>query len=344
MTIFSSPHFENHENIIFCHDQDSGLKAIIAIHDTRLGPSVGGCRMWPYNTEQEAIIDALRLSRGMTYKNALARLPWGGGKSVIIGDSYTDKSPELFQKFGSFIQQLGGQYTVAEDVGTAPSDMEEIAKKTSFVLGTKKDAGDPSPGTAFGVFKGIEASVTEALNVNSLRNIKLAVQGLGHVGFDVAKLLSESGAKLCVTDIHDKNMDRAKKQLNAIPVEPDQIYDQDVDVFVPCALGAILNKETIPRLKASVVAGAANNQLASDEDSIRLHERGILYAPDYVINAGGVIYLYHQQDGANKKAAMPHIAKIGETLSEIYTVAKQQKISPSRAADQIAERRLEKAI
>ncbi|MTI09182.1 Leu/Phe/Val dehydrogenase [Curvivirga aplysinae] len=343
MSVFTSPHFDNHENVVFCHDEASGLKAIIAIHNTNLGGALGGCRMWDYATEEEAITDALRLARGMTYKNALAGLPWGGGKSVIIGDARKDKTPEMFEAMGRFVDRLNGTYRIAEDVGTSPEDMGYIAKHTDHVLGTVERAGDPSPGTALGVFKGIQATVLERLGKNNLDNVKVAVQGLGHVGYDVARQLKEASASLCVTDIHDDSIRKAQAELGATAVNPDAIYDQDVDVYVPCALGATLNDDTISRLKAKVVAGAANNQLAEERHGNMLVEKDILYAPDYVINAGGVIYLYHQLEGSSRDTAMEHVGRIGDTLREIYAKARVTNTQPFEAADRLAEEKFMKA-
>lgn len=343
MSVFESPHFDNHEQVVFCRDEKSGLKAIIAIHNTNRGFALGGCRMWNYDSEEEAITDVLRLSRGMTYKNALADLPWGGGKSVIIGDARTDKTPELMQAMGCYVDRLGGNYVIAEDVGTSPADMAEIAKNTKFVKGIDKEGGDPSPGTAYGVFCGIRATVQERLGSNSLNGIRVAVQGLGHVGYDVARQLHEAGAKLWVTDIDDGAISRAKSELGAEGVDPDGIYDLDVDVYTPCALGATLNDDTIPRLKASVVAGAANNQLEDDRHGDMLDERNVLYAPDYVINAGGVIHVFHQGPDFNHEETFAHIGRIGNTLLEIYARAKRDTMAPHIAADRIAEERFQAA-
>ncbi len=337
MTVFTSPHYDNHENVVFCHDDASGLKAIIAIHNTNLGNALGGCRMWDYTTEEEALTDALRLSRGMTYKNALAGLPWGGGKSVIMGNARIDKTPEMFEALGRFVDRLNGAYRIAEDVGTSPEDMGHIAKFTDHVMGTEDRAGDPSPGTALGVFQGIQATVLERMGKNNLHNVKVALQGLGHVGYDVARQLKEAGADLCVTDINDDAIRLAQAELGATAVNPDAIYDQNADVYVPCALGATLNDDTISRLKVKVVAGAANNQLAEARHGAMLMEKEILYAPDYVINAGGVIYLYHQSEGGTRNKAMGHVKEIGDTLREIYAKARANDLPPFEAADRLAE-------
>lgn len=339
MSVFESPSFDNHEQVVFCRDEKSGLKAIIAIHNTNRGFALGGCRMWNYASEEEAITDVLRLSRGMTYKNALADLPWGGGKSVIIGDSRKDKSPALMQAMGRFVNRLAGNYVIAEDVGTSPADMAEIAKETTFVKGIEDEGGDPSPGTAYGVFRGIQASVQERLGKNTLDGVSVAVQGLGHVGYDVAQQLHKAGARLWVTDINADAVAKARNELGAEAVDLDKIYDVDADVYAPCALGATINDDTIPRLKVRVVAGAANNQLAEDRHGYDLMERNILYAPDYVINAGGVIHVYHQGPDFDEKVTMDHVARIGNTLLEIYARAKVDGLPPHEAADRLAEER-----
>lgn len=342
MAVFESRHFDGHEQVVFCHDKASGLKAIIAIHNTNIGPSLGGCRMWDYASDEDALADVLRLSRGMTYKNALANLPWGGGKSVIIGNSHTGKNPEMFQALGRFVESLSGRYIIAEDVGTSPSDMDEINKFTDHVHGISRFDGDPSPGTAFGVFKGIEAAVQERLGKNALHGVRVAVQGLGHVGFDVARQLKEAGAEIVVTDIYPEAIERARKELGATVVEPDAIYDANVDVYAPCALGATVNDNTLPRIKAAIVAGAANNQLAEARHGVALKEKNILYAPDYVINAGGVIHVYHQGPEFDREKVFAHIAGISDTLHEIFKRAKGEDITPEQAADRIAEEKFTK--
>jgi leucine dehydrogenase len=343
MTVFSTPHFDDHEQVMFASDAESGLKAIIAIHNTNRGPALGGCRMWSYASEEEAIADVLRLSRGMTYKNALANLPWGGGKSVIIGDSKTDKTPALMQAMGVAVERLGGRYTVAEDVGTNPDDMVEVNKHTDHVRGVKGKGFDPSPATAFGCFVGIKASVTERLGRSDLKGLRVAVQGLGHVGYDLAQQLRDAGAELVVSDINEGAVAKAAAELGAKAVGLDEIYGQDVDVFAPCALGATINDETIPQLKARVVAGSANNQLAEDRHGQALADRGILYAPDYVINAGGVIHIYHEGPDYDKQAAFAHVGRIAETLEEIYARSRSAGIPTHEAADRIAEERFGKA-
>lgn len=341
MSVFSSESFDNHEHVAFGSDAESGLRAIIAVHSTALGPALGGCRMWSYASDEEALTDVLRLSRGMSFKNALAALPWGGGKSVIIGNARTDKSPAMMRAMGRFVDSLGGRYTTAEDVGTSPEDMAEIAKETKYVRGVKGVGFDPSPGTAYGVFKGIEASVRERLGATDMKGVRVAIQGLGHVGYDVARQLHEAGAELTVTDIDRAALQKAEAELKAKTVGLDEIYDADVDVYTPCALGASINDDTVDRIKASVVAGAANNQLAEDRHGDRLAERDILYAPDYVINAGGVIHIYHEGPDFDRKATFEHIGGIATTLSQIYARAKRDGVATHVAADRLAMDRLQ---
>ena len=339
MSLFGSKHFDNHEQVVFCHDEASGLKAIIAVHNTNRGPALGGCRMWSYASEEDALTDVLRLSKGMTYKNALANLPYGGGKSVIIGDAKTEKTPAMMRAMGHMVDRLNGTYTIAEDVGTTPDDMTEIRRGTKYVKGVKGEGGDPSPATAYGVFAGIKASVRHKLGKDDLTGLRVAVQGLGHVGYDLANQLRLAGAELTVTDIDAAAIARAQKELGATAVALDEIYDADVDVYAPCALGATLNETTIPRLRATIVAGSANNQLATEEDGDHLAQRGILYAPDYVINAGGVIHIYHEGPGYDHDQAFAHVAGIGEVLLEVYALAEQEGLATHIAADRLAERK-----
>ncbi len=341
MALFGSIHFDNHEQVVFSHDTASGLKAIIAVHNTNRGPALGGCRMWDYGSEEEAVTDVLRLSRGMTYKNALANLPFGGGKSVIIGDAKKAKTPAMMRAMGRMVERLGGTYIIAEDVGTNPDDMTEIRRGTPHVKGVKGEGGDPSPATAFGVFAGIEASVKHRLGKDTLDGVRVAVQGLGHVGYDLARQLRAAGADLVVTDIDMAALDRAAQELSAEVVGLDAIYDADVDVYAPCALGATVNGDTVPRLKAKIVAGSANNQLATDADGDALAARGILYAPDYVINAGGVIHIYHEGADYDHDRAFAHVGGIGDVLTEIYSLADRENLSTHTAADRLAERKFQ---
>ena len=292
MSLFTHPEFDGHEQVVFCHDAESGLKAIIALHNLNRGPALGGCRMWNYASEDEALTDALRLARGMTYKSALAGLPYGGGKAVIIGDSRTMKSPALFQAMGRFVETLGGRYIIAEDVGIGVADVQIMARETRHVAGTPEGgAGDPSPATAYGVYMGIKAAVKHKLGSDSLSGVTVAVQGLGHVGQSLCRYLSGDGAKLTVTDINQAAVAAMAGELGARAVEPDAIYGTAAEVYAPCALGATVNDGTIKVLRMPIIAGSANNQLAAPRHGLELLKRGILYAPDYVINAGGVINL-----------------------------------------------------
>ena len=345
VSIFTHLAFDDHDEVAFFSDRESGLKAIIAIHNRALGPALGGCRMWPYESEAEALTDVLRLSRGMTYKAALAGLDLGGGKSVIIGDPARDKSPALFRAMGRFVNRFDGRYIVAEDVGIAVSDVELMAEATRHVAGVGNGgAGDPSPATAYGVYMGIAAAVRKRLGRGSLAGLRVAVQGLGHVGRELAKLLRREGVELIVTDIHPLAVETAVHEFGARAVAPEAIYDAEADVFAPCALGAVLNDDTLPRLKVAVVAGSANNQLAEDRHGDALTARGILYAPDYVINAGGLIYV--SGDAArgarsrfDRDAAMTRVAGIHDTLMEIFHRAEADGLATSSAADRIAEER-----
>lgn len=340
MSVFSSTSFDGHEQVVFCHDQDTGLKAIIAIHNTALGPAVGGCRMWAYQSDDEALTDVLRLSRGMTYKNAMAGLDFGGGKAVIIGDSRTQRSEQLFRAFGRFVESLGGRYITAEDVGVGTEDMDAVHKETSHVLGLSGTSGDPSPMTAYGVFRGIEAAVRHKLNRDSLAGLTVGVQGLGHVGRSLCKHLVDAGARLVVADINADAVSDVVGTFGARAVDTATIHAEDIDVFAPCALGAILNDETIPQLKAKVVAGAANNQLAEERHGDMLVERGILYAPDYVINAGGVINIAVEREGYDRDKALARISRIHDTLLEIFAKAENSGQSTAAVADQMARERI----
>lgn len=342
MSVYEAQDFDNHEQVTFFYDKATGLKAIIAIHNTNLGPALGGCRMWPYKSEQDAIADALRLSRGMTYKAAMANLPLGGGKAVIIGDSRHEKSPELFRAFGVCVERINGRYITGEDVQTSVQDMVYVRETTLHVVGLPGGSGDPSPFTAVGVADCIKAAVRYKLKKESLQGVRVAVQGLGHVGYHLCKLLSEQGAKLVVTDIDPMMVDRVMEEFNAEAVLPDDIYAVEADVFAPCALGAVLNDHTIPQLKTPIIAGSANNQLATDEHGDILMKMNILYAPDYVVNSGGLIDVYYDGPNFDVGTVNAHVAKIPQTLLEIFEKAQKQKISTSRAADLIAEERFKK--
>ncbi len=349
MAVFSLSDFADHEQVVFVSDDKSGLKAIIAVHNSNLGPALGGCRMWPYATEEEAVRDVLRLSRGMTYKSAMANLKLGGGKSVIIGNPRTHKTPELLAAFARALEQLNGRYIAAEDSGTSVADMKYMTQFTQHVAGIHdkpSDAGtrsgDPSPATAYGTFIGIKAAVKERLGRDSLDGLRVAVQGVGNVGFDLARQLKEAGAQLWVTDIHREPLVQAGKELGATVVAPEEIFGLDVDVFAPCALGAILNDTTIPQLKAKIVAGAANNQLAEARHGLELMKRGILYAPDYVINAGGIIDVYHERIGFDRSALLKHIEGIHDNLMEVFERAREEERPTGEVADAIAEERFKR--
>lgn len=341
MSLFELPDFDQHEQVVFVSDRDSGLRAIIAIHHTGRGPAMGGCRMWPYADSVTAATDALRLSRGMTYKNAMAGLPIGGGKAVIIGDSKTAKTPALFAALGKAIDQLGGRYITAEDVGTSPADMQSVHQRTRFVAGLEGEPGrgDPSPATALGVRVGIEAAVQHQLGVDRLQGLTVAIQGLGHVGFDLARQLHEAGARLIVADIDPSRTQRAAEAFGARISSVDDIVAAEAEVFAPCALGAVINPSSLPRLRCKVVAGAANNQLATDDLGEQLREAGILYAPDYVINAGGIIKVCAEYYREPADSVEGRVLAIKQTLAEVFATADRQGISTRLAADRMAEAR-----
>jgi leucine dehydrogenase len=343
MDVFSSPAFDDHEQVIFFYDRASGLKAIVALHDTTLGPALGGCRMWTYANEAEALTDVLRLSKGMTFKAAMAELPYGGGKTVIIGDSRKDKSEALFRALGRALESLGGRYYTGEDVGTSPADMDWVGEETGYVLGCDKGgSGDPSPITARGVCVGIRAAVRHRLGRSDLAGIRVAIQGLGHVGYNLARLLAQDGARLIVADIDGARVERAADEFAAKPLGTEAILGAECDVLAPCALGGVINDITIPRLACRIVAGAANNQLLEDRDGAALHARGILYAPDYVINAGGLINIAQelQPGGYDRERALARVEAIGTTLAEVFERARQDGLPTHEVADRIAHERI----
>ncbi len=339
MDITLSPSYDNHENVVFMDDAETGLQAIIAIHNTNLGPAVGGCRMFPYADKSEALEDVLRLSRGMTYKSALAGLPMGGGKAVIIGDPSHQKTPAMLSKMGQFIDSLNGQYISAEDSGTNVSDLKLMAQETEYVLGVNDQqefGGDPSPLTAHGIFCGIQASLEHKFGRASLNGSRIAIQGAGAVGRSLAKKLIDAGAEVFVADINDHNI-RAAQDLGAQAVAIDNIVSFDADVFAPCAMGAVINDVTITKLSAAIVAGGANNQLAVPQHGEMLRKRGVLYAPDFVINAGGIIEICRQYQNASVDDCYAQIEKIGSTLTQIFEQSSEQKVCTSLVAEQIAE-------
>lgn len=335
----------DHEEVLFCHDRATGLKAIIAIHDTTLGPALGGTRMWPYASEAEALNDVLRLSRGMTYKSSLAGLDLGGGKAVIIGDARTQKTEALFRRFGQFVESLNGRYITAEDVGMSTTEMVNILKETRNVAGLPEElggSGDPSPVTAYGVYCGMKAAARNAYGNDGLAGRKVAIQGAGNVGRGLAELLVKEGAVVHLTDIHDDKLAAIKAELPAIQVvRPDAIYDVEMDIYSPCALGATVNDETLKRLKCSVIAGAANNQLADETVHGRtVMDKGILYAPDFLINAGGIINCAWERKGYNRKAALRQTEGIYDTALRIFKASSELGIPTYLAANQAAEHRI----
>ena len=333
--MFDLVDFDDHEQVVFCSDKASGLKAIIAIHSTKLGPAVGGCRLWDYASDEEAVIDALRLSKGMTYKNAMAGLSMGGGKSVIIGDAKTIKSEALFKAFGQALNNVNGRYISAEDVNINTGDIAIVNTVTPFVTGTEGKSGDPSPFTALGTFLGIKAAVKYKFDRDDLTNLKVSVQGLGSVGYGLCELLHKAGAQLIVTDINQDSLTRAEKELGATVVGLDEIYDQDVDIYAPCALGATINDNTLTRLKAKIIAGCANNQLAAPHHGQAVLEKGILYCPDYVINAGGIINIAFEENYSVDKATKK-VEEIYDTLMTIFTTADKENKPTGSVADKMA--------
>jgi leucine dehydrogenase len=345
MEIFKYMEKYDYEQMVICQDKQSGLKAIICIHDTTLGPALGGTRMWTYDNEDAAIEDALRLAKGMTYKNAAAGLNLGGGKTVIIGDPKKDKNEELFRAFGRYIQGLNGRYITAEDVGTTVEDMDLIYQETPFVTGVSPafgSSGNPSPVTAYGVYRGMKAAAKEAFGTDSLEGKVIAVQGVGHVAYTLCKHLHDEGASLIVTDINKEAVQRAVEDFGAKAVDIDDIYSVECDIFAPCALGAIINDDTISKIKAKVVAGAANNQLKETRHGDALHEMGIVYAPDYVINAGGVINVADELNGYNRERAMKKVETIYDNIESVIAISKRDNIPTYLAADRLAEERIER--
>ena len=345
MTVFSNPAFDTHERVLFCRDEPTGLCAIIAIHSTALGPAAGGTRLWTYANDDEALYDVLRLSQGMSYKNAMAGLKFGGGKAVIMKTADFDANDALFERFGEFVETLGGDYVTAEDVGMSVEIMETIARRTRFVSGlplqSGKAGGDPSPKTAYGIFCGIHAAVKARLGSDDLEGLRVAVQGVGHVGYYLCKLLHEAGAALVVSDMDQTRVDRVCGEFSAEPVASAEILDADVDVLAPCALGAILHEESIPGIKARIIAGGANNQLRSPEDGQRLADAGILYAPDYVINAGGIINVACEYFGDVDDAGVTDlVAQIGPRLAGIF----EEAARTGEPTNVIADRQARKII
>jgi len=335
-----------HEQVVFCHDKDCGLKAIIAVHNTTLGPALGGTRMWPYKSEEDALVDVLRLSKGMTYKASAAGLNLGGGKAVIIGDPKKDKTEAMFRTFGAYVNSLNGKYITAEDVGTTVHDMAYVFMETPYVTGIPVSfggSGDPSPFTAHGVLMGIRAAAKEKLGADSLKGLRVAVQGLGSVGSHLVDYLIKDGALVTVSDI---DRDRVKKicdKFNLKAIDPDQVVTSDCDVFAPCALGAVINDQTLSKLKCKIVAGGANNQLAEHRHGDALMEMGILYAPDYVINAGGLMNVFVELEGYSRERAFEKTTQVYDNLMQVFRISREEKVATHRAADRLAEARI-KAI
>lgn len=333
----------NHEELLFCNDNETGLKAIIAVHNTVLGPALGGTRVWAYNNEMEALNDVLRLSRGMTYKNSLAGLNLGGGKAVIIGDSRTIKSEALMRRFGKFVNSLGGNYITAEDVGISPADMVYVNMETNHVVGLPGKSGDPSPVTARGVYMGMKACAKEQFGTDSLSGRKIAVQGVGHVGEYLVASLTKEGAEVFITDVYEPTLKRVSETYGAKVVGLDEIYDLDVDIYAPCALGATVNDDTLSRLKCSIISGAANNQLKNEQVHGKLvMDKGIIYAPDFALNAGGVINCYSEVAGLSAEWALTKSDDIYSTISEIVKRSKNENIPTYQIANKMAEERIEK--
>jgi leucine dehydrogenase len=343
MKLFDTLAEMGHEEIVMCSDPSVGYKGILAIHSTRLGPALGGTRFWQYATDEEAITDALRLSRGMTYKNAVAGLHLGGGKSIIIGDNKTKNREKIFRAHGRFVETLGGRYITAEDVGTSTRDMSYVQMETKHVAGLAGKSGDPSPVTAHGVFRAVQASANRKWGSDSLEGKTVAVQGCGSVGSYLAGELHEAGAKLIVSDIDAAKTARVEKATGAKVVQGDAIFSADADIFSPCALGGIINDKTIPKLKAQIVAGGANNQLLEERHGDELQRRRILYAPDYVANAGGVINVYGEVVGWDAQRALDKADDIYDTILKVFDIAEAKKIPPYEAADRLAEQRLAEA-
>ncbi|MAO09176.1 MAG: leucine dehydrogenase [Alteromonas sp.] len=343
--VFGQISFDNHEQIVFCNDKDTGLKAIIGIHNTVLGPALGGTRMWNYETEWDALNDVLRLSRGMTFKSAITGLNLGGGKAVIIGDAKTQKTPELMLRFGEFVHSLGGKYITAEDVGMETSDMDLVRTVTPYVTGiseAKGGAGNPSPITAYGVFMGMKAATKYAYGNDDLEGKKVYVQGIGNVGEALVEHLSNEGAQVFISDINQARLEQVRDKYNAVIYGGNNLYTEEMDIYAPCALGATINDETIPQLKAKVIAGAANNQLADEVTHGKmLREKGIVYAPDFLINAGGIINVYAELENYGKQEIIRKTENIYNTTLEILTKAETQDITTHKAAFEIAQNRID---
>ncbi len=345
MELFQTVEEMGHEEVVFFHSECTGLKCIVAIHSTVLGPALGGLRMWPYATESEALMDVLRLSQGMTYKAAVAGLNLGGGKAVLIGDPEKDKSEQLFRSLGRFIGSLGNRYITAEDVGTTVDDMDYIYQETDRVVGVHQafgGSGDPSPFTAYGTMQGIRACLMKRFGHDDIGKASFAIQGVGSVGYYLTKLLREAGAKVFVCDIHEERVQQAVDELGAESLSIDHIYDAEVTVFSPSALGGVINEETVPRLKCDIVAGSANNQLESSEWGTALEKRGVIYAPDFAINAGGLMNVAIELQGYDRERAYRTVSNIYNIIGNIFGIAERDDIPTWQAADRLAQERIEK--
>jgi leucine dehydrogenase len=343
VSVFSAEDFDDHEQVLFVNDAEAGLRGIIAIHDTTLGPALGGCRMWPYPTEAEALRDVLRLSRGMTYKAAAARVGVGGGKSVIIGDPHSQKTPQLIEAMARAIDRMNGQYITGPDIGTSLEDMNRLRETTRYVIGVGTEQGgygDPSPSTAQGVVQSIRAGLQHRDGQSDLTDVRVAVQGVGHVGYHMCRILSGAGAKLVVADIRDENVERVRDEFGVEVVAPDEIYDADVDVFSPCAFGAVINDETLPRFKARIIAGGANNQLEEARHGESVRQAGIIYLPDYVANGGGLIRVVAEWLRSDREAYERDVDAIYDTCLDVLRRAGEEGISTAVASDRIMEERL----
>jgi leucine dehydrogenase len=344
MLNFDTLYSMGHEEVIFFADPSCGLKAIVAIHDTTLGPALGGLRMWPYKSEEDAVYDVLRLSRGMTYKAAVSGLNLGGGKAVIIGDPKKDKSEALFRSFGRFIESLNGRYITAEDVNISVDDIDHIYTETNYVCGVDKirgGSGNPAPYTALGTFRGMEAAATKKWGSRSIKNKVVGIQGVGSVGFELALLVHEAGGRIYFTDINPDNIKKFKEAIpNAEFIDPDHFYGTSMDIYAPCALGATLNDTSIPLLKCQIISGAANNQLKESKHGQILKEKNILYAPDYLINAGGLMNVSIEFEGWNDSKSRRMVDTIYDTSMKVFKIAEDQNIPVNQAADVLAENRL----
>ncbi|WP_025666014.1 Glu/Leu/Phe/Val family dehydrogenase [Aquimarina megaterium] len=342
--VFGQLSFDNHEQVVFCQDKDTGLKAIIGVHNTILGPALGGTRMYDYATEWDALNDVLRLSRGMTYKAAITGLNLGGGKAVIIGDPKKIKTPELMKRFGKFVHTLGGKYYTAEDVGMETSDMDTVREVTPYVTGiseSKGGAGNPSPVTAYGVYMGMKAASKFAYGNDTLEGKRILVQGIGHVGEELVRLTSEEGAKVIISDINQERLEAVSTKYGVDIYRGDDLYAETADIYAPCALGATVNDKTIDKLKVKVIAGAANNQLANENiHGPLLQKKGIVYAPDFLINAGGIINVYAEIEGYGRDQIIAKTEKIYDTTLDILNKAKATNVTTNEAAISIAEDRI----